>query len=151
MIQFVVPGEPTTNVSNYARGSSSRQASALRSNLKMTQVQMQARSATEQAKSRFPTRRGVLLGAYFYSAELETRKPDLSNLLKLIEDALTGIVWRDDEQIVGYLPGTGKYRAQSAKEAKTEVIVMEVDQLSDEERASFRSPTRLRTHDLLTA
>ena len=86
----------------------------------------------------------MLLGAYFYSAELETKKPDLSNLLKLIEDALTGIVWRDDAQIVGYLPGTGKYRAQSAKEARTEIVVMELDQLGVEGQASFRSPTRLK-------
>jgi Holliday junction resolvase RusA-like endonuclease len=29
-----------------------------------------------------------------------TSKPDLSNLLKGIEDALTGIVWRDDSRVV---------------------------------------------------
>lgn len=31
-----------------------------------------------------------------------TVKPDLTNLIKTTEDALTGIAWRDDSQIVGH-------------------------------------------------
>lgn len=29
-----------------------------------------------------------------------TGRPDLSNLVKLVEDALTGVVWDDDDQVV---------------------------------------------------
>ena len=39
-----------------------------------------------------------------------TTRPDLSNLLKHIEDCLTVAgFWHDDKQVVSYLPGTGKY------------------------------------------
>lgn len=44
-----------------------------------------------------------------------TTKPDLSNYIKLIEDALTGIFWRDDSQIIEYLPGIGKYYGATPK------------------------------------
>jgi Holliday junction resolvase RusA-like endonuclease len=35
--------------------------------------------------------------------------PDLSNLIKNIEDCANKHLWRDDSLIVEYLPGTGKY------------------------------------------
>ena len=43
------------------------------------------------------------------SAPLDhTQSPDLSKLIRAVEDALTGVVWRDDRQVVGYGTGTGK-------------------------------------------
>lgn len=40
-----------------------------------------------------------------------TVKPDLDNLIKHIKDVMNGCFWRDDKQVVEYLPGTGKWYA----------------------------------------
>ncbi len=51
-----------------------------------------------------------------------TTKPDLDNYLKAIKDALKGICWRDDSQVVAYREPFGKY--YSAK-PRVEVDVLE--------------------------
>jgi Holliday junction resolvase RusA-like endonuclease len=38
-----------------------------------------------------------------------TTRPDLDNLIKQLKDCMKNIFWLDDKQVVGYLPGTGKY------------------------------------------
>lgn len=51
-----------------------------------------------------------------------TTKPDVSNILKGVEDALNGIVYKDDSQIVQY--GTvGKWYAE---EPRVEITVKEI-------------------------
>ena len=37
-----------------------------------------------------------------------TTKPDIDNYLKLVKDALSGVVWRDDAQVVAYDGETSK-------------------------------------------
>jgi Holliday junction resolvase RusA-like endonuclease len=37
------------------------------------------------------------------------QSPDLSKLLRCLEDALTGVVWVDDRQVCGYGNETGKF------------------------------------------
>ncbi len=73
-----------------------------------------------------PLSRAALLGMRFYRSVPKSirkrdrsfvvteqyrpvKRPDLDNFIKLFKDAATGILWEDDNLIVGYLPGTGKY------------------------------------------
>lgn len=53
-------------------------------------------------------------------------KPDLSNLIKNVEDACNGVLWRDDAQIVGYGESTGKYYDWKTRKPRIEI---EVEQL----------------------
>ncbi len=48
---------------------------------------------------------------YFIPDELyrPVVKPDLDNYIKLVKDAANGVIWKDDNLVIGYLPGTGKY------------------------------------------
>lgn len=56
-----------------------------------------------------------------FQAARPTGKPDLSNLIKGVEDALNGIVWADDSQIVGY-GLSGKFYADTAPYITIEVM-----------------------------
>ena len=49
-----------------------------------------------------------------------TGKPDLSNLIKGVEDSLNGIVWADDSLIVGY-GDSGKFYADTRPHLTLEV------------------------------
>ena len=42
-------------------------------------------------------------------------KPDLKNYIAGIEDALEGVIYKNDSQIVGYGVGTGKYYGSPAR------------------------------------
>ena len=56
-----------------------------------------------------------------------TGRPDLSNLVKLVEDAMVlGGVLPDDDQIVGFYPPFGKVFTQSREEQPHSVIRMKV-------------------------
>lgn len=48
--------------------------------------------------------------------------PDLSKLLRCIEDGMTGIVYVDDRQIVRYGEWTGKYWTEEMARAEVEIV-----------------------------
>lgn len=91
-----------------------------------------------------PIEIGLLLGMKFYRnlpkstrkmdlqfVESEiyrpTTKPDLDNYIKLAKDAGSGILWKDDKIIVGYLPGTGKYFTLDKPRIEFEILTAGAD------------------------
>lgn len=135
MISFIVPGPPGGSSANYI--------------FARWEIKNHAVAAVEQARRdghTVPISGPILLGVYFHLLSREHRPPDLSNLIKRVEDALTDSgLWKDDGQVVGYLPGTGKYQTSKSgtEEIRTEIVVVEADPLSDDERTAWRSPTRV--------
>ena len=55
-----------------------------------------------------------------------TAKPDLDNLEKLVLEALTDVIWRDDRQVVGWLPFPlhGKVYADGSVQPQTGVLAL---------------------------
>lgn len=51
-----------------------------------------------------------------------TGRPDLSNLVKQVEDALTTHAWADDDQVVGFYPPFGKVFTTAREEQPRTVI-----------------------------
>jgi Holliday junction resolvase RusA-like endonuclease len=51
-----------------------------------------------------------------------TTKPDLDNYIKGVKDALRGVIWRDDAQVVSY-GDTGKWYSEVPR---VEITVMEI-------------------------
>lgn len=55
------------------------------------------------------------------------KRPDLDNYIKLFKDAATGILWEDDNLIVGYLPGTGKYYTLEEPRIEVQLVTLGSD------------------------
>ncbi len=55
------------------------------------------------------------------------KRPDLDNFIKLFKDAATGILWEDDNLIVGYLPGTGKYYTLEEPRIEIQLVTLGSD------------------------
>lgn len=60
------------------------------------------------------------------SAPIEhAQSPDLAKLIRCLEDALTGVIWRDDRQVCRYGAGTGRYWSDSHERAEVIIRIAE--------------------------
>ncbi len=92
----------------------------------------------------YPLQGAVVVGFAFYRRKPAKpqrwerqpgQRPDLENYMELVADALTGLVYADDSQIVGHLayPFTGKHYAEEGTTPRTEIIVAHLGELMDGE------------------
>lgn len=57
-----------------------------------------------------------------------TKKPDLDNLYKAVQDALVNLLWRDDNQVVSYGPNHGKWYAEKDGRPRVELALYDLSQ-----------------------
>lgn len=116
MLRFIIPGDPVAfaraGTNGKRRYTPPKQAAAMR------EIQLRAMQAF-RGRDFFEGALHVEIEAVYtappsWSAkkkaetEYKTSKPDVDNLCKLILDALTGIIWKDD-QIVSHIEVTKRY------------------------------------------
>jgi Holliday junction resolvase RusA-like endonuclease len=138
MIEFFTPGHPRPKGSTRVVGHTRGRAIVRASNAALLEpwcamVGFAARAACRKAgltapladaafrvgvTYRFPRpkshtcKRGLRTGA----PREHVQKPDVDKLDRAILDALTGIVWADDCQVIGHLPGDGKRWCEAGEE-----------------------------------
>lgn len=99
-----------------------------------TLLQLAAMAGVNEAKQywqrTWPIDKAVYLGVTIHRTTPVEHKPDLSNYVKLVEDALTGLLWTDDRLIQGYLPGTMKAQSERAGVSLVVLPVIAVHPLS---------------------
>jgi len=58
-----------------------------------------------------------------HMCQYKTSKPDLDNLVKLVKDALNGIAWHDDSQVVRIV-ATKRYSISARTEIEIDILEM---------------------------
>lgn len=68
--------------------------------------------------------------------------PDLSNVVKHIEDICNGVLWGDDRQVVEYIPGTGRWYSERPRVEITVAPVLRAEELSPHSELSRRKNSK---------
>lgn len=147
MISFIVYGDPATAGSKAPfiyKGKDGKVRAGMAPASKKTKPWMQQVSQTAISEYDGPVLTGAVwynLKFYFHrpkshygtgrnaskikssSPEHHTKKPDLVKLVRAVEDALTGIIWKDDSQVV--MGVIGKYYTE--EKSRVEIEINEVN------------------------
>lgn len=138
--KFTIPGQPVAWEREGRRIVTSRSGKTFIAHYtkkKTAEAQAMVRACSMSIRPAKPLEGPLLLGIRCYRRVLKgwskkkldmairgavrpDTKPDMDNYIKLIKDALNGNLWKDDAQVVEYLPGIGKYYAL---EPRTEVTI----------------------------
>lgn len=138
MISFEVPGDPIAWKAAFVFRNKHTGKSHAVKNDKLAMYQSRVAEEARKIMNGGPLTGPVMLEASFYFTMPKNRqrkqrptpqcpkttRPDLSNLVKCIEDALSSVVYVDDSQVVQV--SAFKYFAAQGEPAKVKVTVMEV-------------------------
>lgn len=86
-------------------------------------IELTARFYFARPKSHFGSGKnaGVLKAS---APRIHAQSPDLAKLLRSLEDAITGVLWKDDKLVCRYGIGTGRYWTDTQE--RTEVEIREI-------------------------
>ena len=154
MISFTVPGIPAPKGSMRAIRTRKGKVAMKHDNARTEPWSLAVSWRAKQAMGPRPPIAGpVMLRVHFdmprpktVKREHPTAKPDVDKLLRAVLDAGTGILWRDDAQVVSVM-GRKRY-ADDVNGPHAHVIVMALDP-DEQQRAEDGTPaTRIELEDL---
>jgi len=118
-LRFTVPGEPHAWERAQQQGRRKFNSSEMTA-AKKTIAQYGDLAIRELGESpSYPKNGKFRLECWFRIGVLKRSEPDLDNLLKLVGDALNGVVWRDDRQVVAVLA----YKVRTLGHPRTEIEI----------------------------
>jgi crossover junction endodeoxyribonuclease RusA len=142
MLRIVIPGEPYPKERARAgRGGfyTPKQTQDAQETVR-NYAFLEARKYYVNGCPAYPTTGHFWLGVSFYlgnfrskRGRLTARDADLDNLVKLVKDALQGVIWVNDKQVRGFLPGTKKVLGNSYPQ--TIIVIAHEDKLIPAELA----------------
>jgi len=99
-LRFTVPGEP--HAWERARQQGRRRFNSSEMTAAKKTIAQYADLAIREAResSSYPKVGNFVMSCQFFLGSTRSSDPDLDNLLKLVMDALNGVAWRDDRQVI---------------------------------------------------
>lgn len=134
ILEFAVPGEPIASPRPRVVWHHGGTMGFLPKNYQAEKQKIAAfaAAAAKKCPGKFPLKGPALLGLRFFRSRLKCRPeeefptgpPDLDNYEKTVKDALQGVIYDNDSQVVGALgwPLTGKFYAEE-EGSRIEIVI----------------------------